>query len=354
MKKSFSPEFMAKAALAAIKEESTLAELSGKYEVHRTQIGNWRKRAMAGLADIFRGKRELAKQDQAKLIEELYRQIGRLKVENDWLKKKLQPLSVKEKRGLIEPAHVDLSVRRQCEHIGLHRANLYYAPAPVLQEKLRIMRRIDAIFTELPFYGSRKILEALHREGFRICRERVQKLMREMGLRAIYPKGSLSKPHPEHKIYPYLLNNVAIIRPNQVWSADIAYIRLRQGFLYLAAIMDWFSRYVLAWRLSNSLEAYFCLEALEEALTLGCPEIFNTDQGSQFTSNDFTAKLLDQRIQISMDGRGRVNIFSERLWRSVKYEEVYIKDYRVYADARRGLNNYFDLFTRRPTRCFVE
>lgn len=258
-------------------------------------------------------------------------------------------MSVKEKRGLIEPGHADLSVRRQCELMDLHRANLYYEPVPVSPEKLLIMHRIDEIFTEVPFYGSRKILEALHREGFKICRGRVQKLMREMGLRAIYPKGNLSRPHPEHKVYPYLLKDVAIIRPNQVWSTDITYIRLRHGFLYLVAIMDWFSRYVLAWRLSNSLEAYFCLEALEEALTLGCPEIFNTDQGSQFTSNDFTAILLAQGIDISMDGKGRVfdNIFSERLWRSVKYEEVYIKDYRVYADARKGLSNYFDLFNHR-------
>jgi putative transposase len=231
----------------------------------------------------------------------------------------------------------------------LHRANLYYEPVPVSAEKLLIMHRMDEIFTELPFYGSRKLLEALHREGFSICRERVQKLMREMGLRAIYPKGNLNQPHPEHKVYPYLLKDVAIIRPNQVWSADITYIRLRCGFLYLVAIMDWFSRYVLAWRLSNSMEAYFCLEALEEALSMGCPEIFNTDQGSQFTSHDFTAKLLARGILVSMDGKGRVfdNIFTERLWRSVKYEEVYIKDYRVYADAREGLRNYFDLFNHR-------
>ena len=170
---------------------------------------------------------------------------------------------------MIEPGHTGLSVRRQCELIGLHRANLYYELVPVSEEKLLIMHRIDEIFTELPFYGSRKILEALHREGFRICRERVQKLMREMGLRAIYPKGNLSKKHPEHKVYPYLLKDVSIIRPNQVWSTDITYIRLRRGFLYLVAIMDWFSRYVLSWRLSNSLETYFCLEALEDALTLG-------------------------------------------------------------------------------------
>ena len=211
------------------------------------------------------------------------------------------------------------------------------------------MHRIDEIFTESPFFGSRRILEGLQREGFSIGRERVQSLMRKMGLIAIYPKPNLSKKHPEHKIYPYLLANVKIIRPHQVWSTDITYIRLRPGFLYLVAIMDWFSRYVLSWRLSNSLDVSFCLEVLEEALEQGCPDIFNTDQGSQFTSNEFTGLLLSKGIKISMDGKGRAfdNIFTERLWRSVKYEEVYIKDYQAYRDARDGLGNYFSFYNNR-------
>lgn len=211
------------------------------------------------------------------------------------------------------------------------------------------MHRIDEIFTESPFYGSRKILEGLQREDFNIGRERVQSLMRKMGLRAVYPKPNLSKKHPEHKIYPYLLANVNIGRPNQVWSTDITYIRLRPGFLYLVAIMDWYSRYVLSWRLSNSLDVAFCLEALEDALEKGCPDIFNTDQGPQFTSQDFTRILLSKNIKISMDGRGRVfdNIFTERLWRSVKYEEVYIKDYQDYSDVREGLGRYFPFYNNR-------
>ena len=211
------------------------------------------------------------------------------------------------------------------------------------------MHRIDEIFTESPFYGSRKILEGLQREDFIIGRERVQSLMRKMGLKAIYPKPNLSKKHPENKIYPYLLANVNIVRPNQVWSTDITYIRLRPGFLYLVAIMDWYSRYVLSWRLSNSLDVSFCLEALEEALEEGCPDIFNTDQGPQFTSQDFTGLLLGKKIKISMDGRGRVfdNIFTERLWRSVKYEEVYIKDYQDYRDVREGLGRYFPFYNNR-------
>jgi len=211
------------------------------------------------------------------------------------------------------------------------------------------MHRIDEIFTECPFYGSRKIHEALRREGFKIGRVRVQVLMRKMGLRAIYPGVKLSKKHPEHKIYPYLLGGIRVESADQVWGADITYIRLGQGFLYLVAIIDWFSRYVLSWRLSNSLDVTFCTEALKDALERGCPEVFNSDQGSQFTSSDFTGILLRSGIEISMDGRGRVfdNIFTERLWRSVKYEEVYIKDYRVYKDAREGLKNYFLFYNNR-------
>lgn len=229
------------------------------------------------------------------------------------------------------------------------RSNLYYKPREVSEETLKIQYRIDEIFTECPFYGSRRITEGLRRDGFEIGRGRVQALMRKMGLQAIYPKRNLSKKHANHKIYPYLLTAIDIKRPNQVWSADITYIRLRSGFLYLVAIIDWFSRYVLSWRLSNSLEVYFCTEALDEALEKGCPEIFNSDQGSQFTSSDFTGTLLSKGIAISMDGKGRVfdNIFVERLWRSLKYEEVYIKDYQSYDDARGGIGAYFPFYNNR-------
>ncbi|MEW6609898.1 MAG: IS3 family transposase [bacterium] len=347
MRKSFSPEFMAKVALAAIKEEMTMAELSSKYEVHRTQISNWRKHVLEGVVDIFKGKKDKANKEKEKLVDELYRQIGQLRVENEWLKKKFASFEhCEDKKRLIEPEDEQLSIRRQCELLGLHRSNLYYEPVKVSEETLKIMNRIDEIFTEAPFYGSRKIKEALRREGYHIGRERVCTLMKKMGLYAIYPKSNLSKPHSQHKIYPYLLKGMDITHPNQVWSADITYIRLRQGFLYLVAIIDWFSRYVLSWRLSNCLDVYFCVEALEEALKKGSPDIFNTDQGSQFTSNDFTGILLNNGIKVSMDGRGRVfdNIFTERLWRSVKYEEVYIKGYQGYDDARDGLGGYFPFY----------
>lgn len=247
---------------------------------------------------------------------------------------------------MIDPCDKQLSVRKQCDLLKLHRSNLYYEPRNVSPETLQIMHRIDEIFTKYPFYGSRKIKEALSREGYIVGKTRVQSFMRKMGLRAIYPKLNLSKRHHEHRIYPYLLTEVEIKRPNQVWSTDITYIRLRNGFLYLVAIMDWFSRYVISWRLSNTLDVYFCIEALEDALGKGYPEIFNSDQGSQFTSNQFTKILLDNGIAISMDGKGRVfdNIFTERLWRSVKYEEVYIKDYQICSDAIEGLGNYFSFY----------
>ena len=211
------------------------------------------------------------------------------------------------------------------------------------------MNRMDEIFTECPFYGSRRIRESLRRDGRSIGRARVQSLMRKMGLSTIYPKPKLSKKDDNHSKYPYLLDNVKIVCPNQVWSTDITYIRLGQGFLYLVAILDWFSRYVLSWRLSNSLDVCFCIEALEEALEKGCPDIFNSDQGSQFTSNDFTGILKGKGVAISMDGRGRVfdNIFTERLWRTVKYEEVYIKGYQIPVDAKAGLGEYFPFYNDR-------
>jgi len=211
-------------------------------------------------------------------------------------------LTVEEKRRLIEFGYGKLSIRRQCELLDLYRSNYYYEPVEIPEDSLRIMHRIDEIFTECPFYGSRKIREGLRREGIKIGRERVQAYMRQMGLRAIYPRVKTSRKHPEHKIYPYLLGDTSIAFPDQVWGTDITYIRLRQGFLYLVAIIDWFSRYVLSWRLSNSLDVSFCTEALKDALERGCPKIFNSDQGSQFTSNDFTGILLSSGIAISMDG----------------------------------------------------
>jgi putative transposase len=247
---------------------------------------------------------------------------------------------------MIELNHPRLSVRRQCELMGLSRSSVYYQPACETAENLHLMRRMDEQYLKTPFYGSRRMTVWLNRQGCAGNRKRVQRLMRLMGLEAIYPRPRTSIVNPSHKIYPYLLRDLAIIHPHQVWSTDITYIPMPQGFMYLVAILDWYSRYVLSWRLSNTLDGSFCLEALEEALALGKPRIFNSDQGVQFTSLEFTGRLETAGIAISMDGRGRAldNVFVERLWRSVKYEDVYIKDYGSVVELETGLTEYFQLY----------
>lgn len=238
-------------------------------------------------------------------------------------------MSREERKAMITPSRERLSLSRQCELVLISRSSFYYTLRGESAENLALMRRIDELFLRYPFYGSRQMMRQLRREGIVAGRHRVRRLMRHMGLEAIYRAPKTSTPHPEHRVYPYLLRNVAVTLPDQVWCADISYIPVRRGFLYLVAIMDWASRHVLAWRLSNTMEAGFCVEALREALArYGRPEIFNTDQGSQFTSLDFTGVLNDAGIAISMDGRGRCldNIFIERLWRSLKYEAVYLHE----------------------------
>jgi len=247
---------------------------------------------------------------------------------------------------LVESS-TSLSMRRQCELLGVNRSSLYYEPVEPDAEELALMRRMDELHLTHPFFGSRMMTQTLKAEGRVINRKRVQRLMRVMGLESTAPKPNTSKPAPEHAVYPYLLRNLTIGRVNQVWAADITYIPMARGFAYLVAIIDWYSRRVLAWRLSNTLETTFCVEALEDAmLHYGRPEIFNTDQGSQFTSDDFTDVLLDQGIKISMDGKGRYidNIFVERLWRSLKYEEVYLYAYDTVQEAREGIDRYIDFF----------
>jgi putative transposase len=244
-----------------------------------------------------------------------------------------------------------LSIVRQCDLLDLNRSSLYYSPATESELNLKLMPLIDEEFTRHPFFGSRRLAWWLGRQGHQVNRKRVQRLMRLMGLEAIHPKPHLSLSNEQHKKYPYLLSGVQVVRPNQVWATDITYIRLRAGFLYLVAIMDWFSRYVLSWRLSNTLETSFCLEALEEALIHGPAEIFNSDQGCQFTSHDFTREVEAAGMQMSMDGKGRVfdNIFVERLWRSLKYEEVYLKDYDDVPEAIDGIRCYWRFYnTERP------
>jgi putative transposase len=237
-------------------------------------------------------------------------------------------------------------VRRQCDLLGVNRSSLYYESKGESEENLQLMRLIDEQYTRAPFYGSRRMTEWLRMRGFTVNRKRVARLMAEMGIEAVYPKPKLSQPGEGHRIYPYLLEGMKVERVNQVWSTDITYIRMAQGFAYLVAVMDWHSRFVLSWALSLTMELDFCLEALERALRRGRPEIFNSDQGSQFTSEKFTSKLAARQIAISMDGRGRCldNIFIERLWRSLKYEEVYLNDYASVREARTGIERYLHFY----------
>jgi putative transposase len=253
---------------------------------------------------------------------------------------------------MIERGPAGLSVSRQCDLLGLPRSTLYYVPVEDDPEDLALMRLLDEQYTRTPFYGVRRMTWWLRSEGRGVNPKRVRRLLRTMGLEAVYPKPRLSRSAPGHRIYPYLLRGMTIDRPNQVWSTDITYIRLVRGFVYLVAVLDWYSRYVLAWSVSNTLEGGFCVETLRQALArYGRPEIFNSDQGAQFTSDAFTGVLESAGVRISMDGRGRAldNVFTERLWRSVKYEEVYPKDYAGVPEAVSGLGSYFDFYNcRRP------
>lgn len=260
-------------------------------------------------------------------------------------------MSICEKRACINSAYKSLSIQRQCDLIGLPRSSYYREQKPALEsvENLSIMRLIDEEYTRHPFYGTRKMRYYLRRKGYQVNRKRVQRLMHKMGLQSIAPKPNTSKPHPEHKIYPYLLRYLDIICPDQVWCSDITYIPFPGGFVYLVAVMDWYSRYVLSWEVSVTMESEFCVSALESALRRhNQPDIFNTDQGSQFTSNEFTGIIKDAGILVSMDGRGRAmdNIFIERLWRTVKYEEVYLKEYVSVRELIQALRVYFDFYNK--------
>jgi len=259
-------------------------------------------------------------------------------------------MSLFEKQSCIEPGHPRLSIARQCKLLGLHRSGYYrqnYYSMKESSENLELMRLIDEEYTRHPFYGSRKIRDYLGRCGYKINRKRIQRLMRIMGIQSIAPKPDTSAPRKEHKIYPYLLKGMKITRPKQVWCSDITYIRMPGGFVYLTAVMDWYSRYVLSWEVSTTMDDDFCINALQSAIRrFGKPDVFNTDQGSQYTGNDFTGVLKQHQIQISMDGKGRCmdNIFIERLWRSVKYEEIYIKEYSNVKDLINALKQYFEFY----------
>jgi putative transposase len=259
----------------------------------------------------------------------------------------LNPLTHHKKVSLVDKDSEHITICRQSELLGISRASLYYKPAPISQEDIDLMNLIDEIYTKYPFYGARRIRKELGRKHkLSVNRKHIQRLMREMGIETIYPKKNTSKPNVQNRTYPYLLRNLTIDRPNQVWGTDITYIKLSHGFCYLVAIMDWFSRYVIAWEVCNSLEIEFVIRNLENALKVAIPDICNADQGSHFTSPQHTGLLEQNGVQISMDGRGRCmdNIFTERLWRTVKYENIYIKSYSDIQELRLGLEEYFHFY----------
>ena len=351
-RKQHSAEFKARVAMAALSGEKTLAELSAEFGVHPTMISDWKQELVKRAGELFaRGNKAPAVADAQKVIDDLHRKIGQLQVERDFLAGQPRHLPIAERRAMIAP-EAGLSISRQCTLLGIARSSFYYRPRPESAEELELLKRLDRIFTDCPVYGSRRLQVALLREGISMGRRRVRRLMRKLGLWAVRPKRNTSKRHPGHKVYPYLLRGKTIDRANQVWAADITYIPMRQGFLYLVAIIDWATRRVLSWRLSNTLTAEFCVEALSEALArFGKPDIFNTDQGAQFTSDEFTKVLRDHRIEISMDGRGRChdNIFVERLWWTVKHEWVYLRPAANGIEQKRSLAEFFDWYNlRRP------
>ena len=330
-RRTHSPEFKAKVAMEAISGRRTIQEIASEHSIHPIQVSQWKRQLLENASELFgRGKKTKDKEAGEAKEAELFQQIGKLQMELEWLKKNLSCSDARELRRLIDGEHPELSIRRQCELLGLPRSTLYYRPVPVREATLRIMARLDALYLEDPCSGSRRMVDYLANEGIQIGRDRVRNLMRRMGLRAIYQKPRTTIPGQPSERFPCLVDLKQITAVDQVWATDITYIPLQKGFLYLVAIMDLHSRHVLSWKLSNSLDTEFCLEALEMALSAGRkPQIFHSDQGCQYTSADFVARLKAEEIKISWSGRKRCydNILVERLWRTLKYEEVYLRAY---------------------------
>ena len=349
-RRNHTPAFKAKVALAAIKGDRTLAQLAEQFDVHPNQITAWKAQLESGAADVFGpgGGTTAAAGDRREVAA---RQDRRADAGERFFRRRAHQGGIAERKAMIDREH-DLPITKQAEVLRISRGSVYYLPRPVPEADLAIMRRLDRLHLEFPFAGSRMLRGLLVAEGCKIGRRHVKTLMQRMGIEALYRRPRTTKPEPGHKIYPYLLRGLEITRPNQVWAMDITYIPMARGFVYLAVVLDWFSRRVLSWRLSITMEAAFCVETLEDALArYGKPEIFNTDQGSQFTGAAFTGVLAGNGIAISMDGKGawRDNVFVERLWRSVKYEEVYLRAYDSVSEARASIGRYLDFYNgRRP------
>ncbi|UTV80729.1 IS3 family transposase [Acidithiobacillus sp. YTS05] len=343
-RKQYKPEFKAQVALAALQGDKTMAELAQEFGVHPTMINAWRRQLVEHAATAFeRGKSQT---EEPVDVQALYRKIGQLEMERDFLAQARSHVSDRERRQMIDRAQTPVSVQRQCALLGVPRSTVYYRahPRPMGDG---LLRAIDRLYTAFPFMGRRQIHRMLKAENVVVNRKTVHRAMRILDIAAVAPGPHTSKPHPQHPKYPYLLRGVTVDRPHQVWSADVTYLPMARGFQYLVAVVDWFSRKVLSWRVSNSLDAGFCVEALKEAIRrYGTPEIFNTDQGAQFTAESFLSVLRQHGIRISMDGKGRAldNVFVERLWRTVKYEHVYLRPAETGTELKAGLRAYFDWY----------
>ncbi len=350
----FSAEFKTKIVLELLEGEHTLNQIAGKYEVLPKSLQDWKRQFLENAALAFEPAKAVKEyKDEIKAkdaeIEELQKALGKTTIERDWAVKKLKSLGSSNRQSLVEPKLETLSLTRQCELIGLHRSTLYYKPKGFKAEDISIMHRIDEIYTEMPFYGHRRIYRQLIDEAVHIGRHRVAKYMRILGIKALYPmkKHNTSIRNKEHAIYPYLLKQTEITEPNQVWCGDITYIRLQGGFAYLAVVMDWYSKKVLSWKLGTTMDAILSSSVLQQAIEqYGKAEIFNSDQGSQYTSYEHISLLKKHGISISMNGKGRSidNIVAERFFRSLKYEDVYLKRYENLREARAGIENYIRLY----------
>ena len=348
-RRSYPAELKAKIALEALREEATMAELAARYDVHPNLITNLEEDGSTDGAGRLLGEPRAAGGLSGDRGQGAAGKDRRTRHRAGFFIEGLRSVSRGRRVEMVDPNHPRISIVRQCRLVSVPRSSFYYAGTGESPLTLRLMQLIDEQFLETPFYGSRQMTRWLRRQGDMVSRKRVRRLMRLLGVHALYPRPRTSQPHPAHRIYPYLLRDLPITRPNHVWCTDVTDIPLRRGFLYLAVVMDWASRTGLSWRLSNTLDASFCVEALHEALErYGPPEIFNSDQGSQFTSVDFTDVLTEAGIRISMDGKGRWmdNVFIERMWRSLKYECVYLSEFATDSQARTGIGGWMDFYDR--------
>nr|WP_088505849.1 IS3 family transposase [Burkholderia ubonensis] len=347
-RRTHSAAFKAKVALAAVKGERTLAELAQQFDVHPNQITEWKRQLQERAADVF-GAGGAPSNEPPVDLKSLHAKIGQLTLENGFFKRRARQGGIAERKEMIDRKHA-LPISQQARLVGVARSSVYYRPQPVSEADQLLMRRIDELHMEFPFAGARMLARLLRREGHEVGRRRVRTLMKRMGVEALYCKPNTSRRNAQHKIWPYVLRGMKIDRANQVFALDTTYIPMARSFVYLTAVVDWASRKILAHRVAITLEASHAVEALEEAFArYGLPDIVNTDQGSQFTAGAFTDAVLGRQVRLSMDGKGawRDNVFVERVWRSIKYEEVYLKAYESVSHARRSIGEYIDLYNRK-------